>query len=129
MVMMHWPLLFVMHGQEEGVQNIMAAKYRPPPSPNILRVGFCIKVVIHRPLSFDMVRKRGFKILRPWNIEPPSHKHFYCADSEYGCETLTPCWFWWLRGGVSKLYDFKVWNLPYISKVWRVSPISQYNFD
>jgi hypothetical protein len=36
----------------------------------------------------------------------PSPKHFYCGDSEYGSETFTPCWFPWLRGGVSKLYDF-----------------------
>jgi hypothetical protein len=27
--------------------------------------GFSIKVVIHRPLLFAMVRRSGFKILRP----------------------------------------------------------------
>jgi hypothetical protein len=50
-----------------------------------------------------MVRRRGFKILWLRNIEPTSHIHFKGGDSEYyGCETLTPSGFPWLRGGGSR---------------------------
>jgi hypothetical protein len=38
----------------------------------------------------------------------PSSEHFYCGESAYGCETLTPGRFPWLRGGVLQLYDFSV---------------------
>jgi hypothetical protein len=51
-----------------------------------------------------MVRRRGFKISWPRNIEPPLPQlHFKGGDSEnFGCEKLT-YWFSWLRGGVQNI--------------------------